>query len=51
MSKKISKDKKDIYGVPILKVNFKWMPEQISTWKDQKIVIKELLTILKNKFD
>ncbi len=47
----ISKDKRDIYGVPFLKVNFKWMPEQISTWKDQKIVIQELVSILKKNFN
>lgn len=47
----LSKSKKDIYGMPILKIYFKWTEEQISTWKDQKIVIKELLAVLKKRFN
>lgn len=44
----IDKKKKDKFGLPILKINFKWSKEQINTWKDQKKVIRELLLTMKH---
>ena len=42
----LSKNKKDKYGIPLLKVNFNWTKIQKTTWKDQKKVIHELLSVL-----
>lgn len=42
----LEKNKKDKYGIPSIKVNFNWSKNQITTWRDQKKVISELLSII-----
>ena len=47
----LDKYKKDKYGVPLPKINFKWAKEQVLTWKDQKKTMIELVKILNRKFN